>query len=254
MQTDGTLSEPAASSPALNADYPWDEFASADYCDHNYLELRQDDAEILKLTASWFAEAMEGRTGRGVDVGAGPNLYPSLAMLPHCSELTLREYSAANLAFLREQTGKLPERWRPFWDLVAERSGADGFAAARELLAECATVEQGSIFELPRASWDLGTMFFVAESLSEDPAEFEAATACFVRALRPGAPFAAAFMEHSLGYDVAGVSFPATPVGEPEIAACLDPLAADLKVHWVEMRPQLRPGLNGMIVAVGRAR
>jgi hypothetical protein len=197
---------------------------------------------------------MGGTTGHGLDVGAGPNLYPSLSMLPHCSELTLREYSAANVAFLREQTAKLPERWRPFWDVVSAQSAAGDFAAARELLAERAHVEQGSIFELPRAGWDLGTMFFVAESLSEDPAEFEAATGCFVRALRPGAPFAAAFMEHSLGYDVAGVSFPATPVGETEIAACLERVATDLEVHWVEMRPQLRPGLNGMIVAVGRAR
>jgi hypothetical protein len=254
MQTDGTLSEPAASSPALNAQYPWDEFASADYCDHNYLELRKDDAEILGIAASWFAEAMDGRTGHGVDVGAGPNLYPSLSMLPHCSKLTLREYSAANVAFLREQTAKLPERWRPFWDVVCARSASGDFDEARELLAERAEVEQGSIFELPRASWDLGAMFFVAESLSEDPAEFESATASFVRALRPGAPFAAAFMEHSLGYDVAGVSFPATPVGEKEITTCLDRVADDLKVHWVEMRPKLRPGLNGMIVAVGRAR
>jgi hypothetical protein len=253
MQTDGTLSGPA-SAPALNAHYPWDQFSSEDYCDHNYLELRADDAEILEITASWFAAQMQGRTGHGVDVGAGPNLYPSLAMLPHLSKLTLREYSAANVAFLREQTAELPQRWEPFWRIV-ERCGAEGdFAAARKRLAELAAVEQGSIFELPRAQWDLGTMFFVAESLSEDPAEFEAATTGFVRSLRPGAPFAAAFMEHSVGYEVAGVDFPATPVGTEEVRTCLEHVADTLTVHWVEMRPQLRPGLNGMIVAVGLAR
>src|SRR6266571_3791962 len=109
MQTDGSPPEPA--SPARNAQYPWDEFAAADYCDHNYLELREDDAEILGIVSAWFAGEMHDRPGHGLDVGAGPNLYPALSMLPHCTELTLREYSAANVAWLREQTAELPERW-----------------------------------------------------------------------------------------------------------------------------------------------
>jgi hypothetical protein len=252
MQTDGPPPEPA--SPARNAQYPWDEFAAADYCDHNYLELREDDAEILGIVSAWFAGEMQDRPGRGLDVGAGPNLYPALSMLPYCTELTLREYSAANVAWLDEQIAELPERWRPFWDVVSPGAALGDFAKARDLLAERAGVERGSIFELPRAGWDLGTMFFVAESISQDPAEFEQAVAAFVRALRPGAPFAAAFMEHSKGYDVAGVRFPATPVGVPEIAACLGGLAVDLRVHRVEMRPKpLRPGYTGMVVAVGRA-
>ena len=33
------------------------------------------------------------------------------------------------------------------------------------------------MFDLPKARWDLGTMFFVAESITEDPAEFRAAVA-----------------------------------------------------------------------------
>ena len=250
--TDGPPPEPA--SPARNAQYPWDEFAAAEYCDHNYLELREDDAEILGTVRSWFAEEMRDRTGHGVDVGAGPNLYPALSMLPHCTDLTLREYSAANVAWLHEQTADLPERWRPFWDVVSPGACVGDFAKARDLLAERARVEQGSVFELPRAAWDLGTMFFVAESISQDPAEFEQAAASFVRALRPGAPFAAAFMEQSKGYDVAGVRFPATPVGAAEITACLSGLTAGLQVNRVEMRPKpLRPGYTGMLVAIGRA-
>jgi hypothetical protein len=250
---DGSASEP--SSPARNAQYPWDEFAAADYHDHNYLELREDDAEILGFVASWFADEMRNRSGHGLDVGAGPNLYPTLAMLPHCGELTLREYSAANVEWLAGQTADLPEHWRPYWDVVSPGSRHGDFTKAHDLLAERVHVERGSIFELPEAAWDLGTMFFVAESISQDPAEFRAAAGCFVRALRHGAPFAAAFMEQSDGYDVAGVSFPATPVGAAEITDCLGALASDVQVHRVEMRPApLRPGYTGMLVAVGRAR
>jgi len=140
-------------------------------------------------------------------------------------------------------------------EVVSPEAGLGDFAKARELMAERARVERGSVFELPRATWDLGSMFFVAESMSEDPVEFEAATTSFVRSLRSGAPFAAAFMEQSSGYDVAGVSFPATPVGVEEITACLDSVAADIRVRRVEMRPKpLRPGYTGMVVAIGRAR
>ncbi len=252
MPTDAPPSEPAA--PARNAQFPWDEFAPADYCDHNYLDLREDDAQILRITAGWFAEQMRRGPGHGLDIGAGPNLYPALSMLPHCGRLTLREYSAANVAWLREQTAHLPERWAPFWDVVSPGTRLGDFAKARQLLAERARVEQGSVFELPRAQWDLGTMFFVAESISQDPTEFESAVGHFVRALRQGAPFAAAFMEQSDGYDVAGVRFPATPVGAEEIEACLGALTCELTVHRIEMRPApLRPGYTGMVVAVGRA-
>lgn len=242
--------------PARNAQFPWDEFAAVDYCDHNYLKLRDDDEEILELVAGWFAQAATERPGGdAIDVGAGPNLYPSLAMLPHSRSVTLREYSASNVEFLRGQSAALPERWRPFWDVISPGTRYGDFAKARELLAERARVEQGSIFDLPQSHWDLGTMFFVAESISQDPVEFESAVGHFVRALRPGSPYAAAFMERSDGYEVAGVRFPATPVVSHEVQYCLSALSTDLQVRRVEMRPvPLRPGYTGMIVAVGRAR
>lgn len=245
----------AAPVPARNAQFPWNEFAAVDYCDHNYLKLREDDKEILELVSRWFAQEMGKRSaGDAIDVGAGPNLYPSLAMLPHSRTMTLREYSTSNVEFLRAQTADLPERWGPFWDVVSPGARHGDLGKARALLAERVRVEQGSVFDLPHSSWDLGTMFFVAESISQDPAEFESAVGRFVRALRPGSPFAAAFMEQSDGYDVAGVRFPATPVGRREVRACLGALSTDLRVERVEMRPApLRAGYTGMIVAVGRA-
>ena len=253
MSTNGPqLTTPA---PARNAQFPWDEFAAVDYCNHNYLELRDDDKEILEFVSDWFGqEAAKRPDGDAVDVGAGPNLYPSLAMLPHSRTVTLREYSTSNVEFLRAQSAELPDRWEPFWDVVSRGARHGDFAKARALLAERARVEQGSIFDLPQSRWDLGAMFFVAESISQDPVEFESAVGHFVRALRPGSPFAAAFMEQSDGYEVAGVRYPATPVRSQEVRYCLGALSTDLTVQRVEMRPApLRPGYTGMIVAVGRA-
>jgi hypothetical protein len=73
------------------------------------------------------------------------------------------------------------------------------------------------VFELPASQWDLGTMFFVAESITEAPEEFRAAVAGFIGALRPGAPFAAAFMAGSDGYPVAGTYFPALPITPDDV-------------------------------------
>ena len=257
MSIAGQSSAPAAM--ARNAQFPWDEFAADAYHEHNYDSLREDDAEMLGTVASWFDTATATAPVRdglyGLDVGAGPNLYPALSMLPHCREITLREYSASNAAWLRTGTAHLDERWRPFWDVVSPAGDHGDFESARARLAERARVEQGSVFDLPRAGWDLGTMFFVAESISQDPAEFEAATGAFVRALRPGSPFAAAFMERSAGYEVGGIEFPATSVGEPEITDCLESVATDLKVQRVQVRPApLRPGYTGYVVAIGRAK
>jgi NNMT/PNMT/TEMT family protein len=244
-----------ATAPARNAQFPWDDFAADAYHEHNYDSMREDDAEMLGLVASWFDAAAGGTALRGLDVGAGPNLYPTLAMLPYCSEITLREYSASNVAWLRAATGELDGRWRPFWEVVSPRERYGDFESARARLSGTAKVEQGSVFDLPEAGWDLGTMFFVAESISQDPAEFEAATGAFVRALRPGSPFAAAFMERSQGYEVGGIAFPATSVGESEVSGCLETVATDLKVQRVRVRPApLRPGYTGYVVAIGRAK
>ena len=90
----------------------------------------------------------------------------------------------------------------------------------------CAGVEQRSVFDLPAAQWDLGTMFFVAESITEDPAEFRDAVARFVGALKPGAPFAATFMAGSDGYPVAGTRFPALPITAADVSEHLTALGA----------------------------
>lgn len=249
----------ATAAMARNAQFPWDEFAADAYHEHNYDSLREDDAEMLGTVASWFdtATATAPARGRlsGLDVGAGPNLYPSLSMLPHCDKITLREYSASNAAWLRTRTAHLDPSWQPFWDVVSPAGDHGDFESARARLAERARVDHGSVFDLPEARWDLGTMFFVAESISQDPAEFTAATEAFVRALRSGSPFAAAFMEGSVGYEVGGIAFPAISVGEPEISGCLEAVATDLKVQRVQVRPApLRPGYTGYVVAIGRAK
>ncbi len=246
-----------------NAEFPWDRFNTSSYLQHNYTHMRDDDAEILELTQSWFAAALPdaapadngtGTGAHGLDVGCGPNLYPSLAMLPLCRSLTLIDYSTRNVSWLRSHLGACDDIWQPYWDLVSPDGRRGRFDDARSWLAERGRIQRGSVFDLPVAGWDVGTMFFVAESITADHAEFDLALDRFLRALRPGAPFAAAFMEQSQGYEVGGVAFPSVPVGVGEIDACLAQRTSELKVHRIEIRPApLRAGYAGMLLALGRA-
>jgi hypothetical protein len=184
-------------------------------------------------------------------------------MLPWTERILLAEYAPPNIDWLRDKLydENNPWDWAPFWRELNEETGYCDIDRPRERLREACVSEQGysgierlSVFELPEKQWDLGTMFFVAESITEDPAEFRAAIARFIGALTDRAPFAAAFMAGSDGYPVAGTDFPALPVGPASITQHLTDLGAtDLSVTQLSTEARVRDGYDGMIVATGYA-
>lgn len=237
-----------------NDDFPWDEFNSSVYYEHNYVTLQGEDEHILDAVGSFFSSAGIGPDAHGIDVGSGANLYPLFAMLPFCQDVVLWEWSAANVRWLKEETQSYSVEWDPFWAVLTRYPAYGAVTEPRDMVGKRGRPQQGSIFDLPAARWDVGTMFFVAESLTAEVDEFERATRCFVGALKPGAPFAAAFMAGSKGYPVAGVEFPAVDVGVEEVRKCLDDITSDLTVFQVERTgAPLRDGYSGMILAHGRA-
>jgi hypothetical protein len=96
-------------------------------------------------------------------------------------------------------------------------------------------------------------MFFTAESISAEPSEFQVALASFIRSLRPGSPFAAAFMRNSEGYSVGVRQFPAVAITEDDVKCCLAHDTKDLTIHKIGLTNKpLRTGYGGMILATGR--
>ena len=96
-------------------------------------------------------------------------------------------------------------------------------------------------------------MFFVADGMTTDKAEFELAVRTFLDALLPGSPFLMAFMEGSEGYDVRDKQFPSVKVTPQS----LDALLADLPVTGTSVlrtdksaRP-LRRGYDAMLLVTG---
>ncbi len=248
---------PSGDIQVKNADAPWDEFDPTAYVDHNYRSLQAEDEEILHLIRDHFGghfRKPDVGPVSGIDVGAGANLYPALAMLPWCDEITLFERSPANVDYLRSQVTSYDPNWDVFWDALREHEayrclGMD----PRERFCKVVEVEQGDIFDLRRheGHWSVGTMFFVAESMTTSHDEFRLGVARFMRALAPGAPFAAAFMEHSEGYWVGDNFFPACDVGKPDVNASLEPFADEFVTKRLKSSAAVRDGYSGMIVAYG---
>ncbi|GIG68652.1 SCO2525 family SAM-dependent methyltransferase [Phytomonospora endophytica] len=257
----------------FNEDFPWDAFDSEWYHSLNYATLRDDDHDILTIVRDFFTEAhaqdRPERAWSGLDVGTGANLYPALSMLPFCRRIRLHEFSASNVSWLeREIGGGFRPSWDPFWAALCEREPYAAVADPRARLREVAEVCQDSVFTLsdgaetgPRdvfnglavRTWDVGTMFFGAESMTTDFVEFKLAVGRFMHSLRPGAPFAAAFMRDSKGYTVGDVDFPAVAIKEQDVAECLEGLASRVEVQVTGLEATLRAGYGGMIVATGRA-
>lgn len=122
-------------------------------------------------------------------------------------------------------------------------------------MSKIATVEQGSILtDLSGRGFTMGTMFWVAESLSDLRSEYETANRNFGNAMEPGSPFCAGYMEDSHGYEVDGIRFPATPVGVADVETSLGSRSTDLVVRHIDPDPApIRPGEPGFVLATGRA-
>jgi hypothetical protein len=243
-----------AAPPLANADFPWDSFDSAAYFEKNYSKLRGDDEEIINVVADFFQahETPRRLRPRAIDVGAGANLYPALAMLPFAAEVTLCERAFTNRDWLAAEILKPHPSWWQFWSHM--NAGRQAYATLKnpfDLLDRRAQVVKGNIFSLRPGQFDIGTMFFVAESITTRNDEFERATQSFVNSLVPRAPFAAAFMRDSSGYRVGNRDYPACSVDERDVRQALDRVATDVRIRTVDSA-DLRDGYCGMIVATGR--
>jgi len=173
-------------------------------------------------------------------------------MLPYAFRVTLYERAWTNRDWLSHSLEKPQDSWDQFWKAISHgRHHYDRITRPLELLADRANVAKGNVFDLKPGQYDLGTMFFVAESITTRDDEFRRAARLFVDTLKPGAPFAAAFMRNSSGYVVGKKSFPACMVSEDDVREALKPVARRVEIKTVDSH-DLREGYGGMMVATGR--
>ncbi len=241
----------------LNADVSWASFDPIAYVDHNYRALQAEDEEIIHIVRDHFGDHFRGRTPgpvSGIDVGAGANLYPALAMLPWCDEITLLERSSANVRYLESQVGSYDANWDQFWRVLCKN---EAYAALdmdpRAKFRDAVRVEPGNLFDLVRheGRWSMGTMFFVAESMTTSHKEFARGVECFLRASHP------ARRSPPRSWNIPGLYagehfFPACDVGELEVYEKPRAFCGRVQDDAPQGFGRRTRRLFGMIVAYGR--
>jgi NNMT/PNMT/TEMT family len=243
--------------PGLRNDQvAWSKFDADEYWKLNFADVLPEDAEIIESASKFLITACEpGRSKTAVDVGAGANLYPGLLMLPWVERIVFTEHAESNIGWLRKHLAETSGEWewQRFWNLVAHQPCYQNIKDPRRALAAAHEVRALSIFDLPRRTWDLGSMFFVADGLTEDRAEFELAVRTFLGALVPGSPFLMAFMEGSTGYEVRGVRFPSVRLRLPSLEALLArlPVTGTSVLRTNNTIRALRKGYDAMLLVTG---
>jgi|HubBroStandDraft_1064217.scaffolds.fasta_scaffold232681_2 hypothetical protein len=240
-----------------NEEAPWSAFDPYGYWKSNYEDIFPEDEQIIRYASHFLIEACDGRAPikAAVDVGAGTNLYPALLMLPWTKRIVFTDYAASNIDWLSENLADAPDEWawQPFWNLMAGMPGYRNIEQPRRRLATGHDICHLSVFDLPARTWDLGSMFFVADGITSDRVEFESAVRTFLAALVPGAPFMMAFMEHSAGYEVSGVRFPAIEVTPESLNTLLDglPVTGTKILRTDSSVRRLRTGYDAMLLTTG---
>ncbi|WP_424871943.1 SCO2525 family SAM-dependent methyltransferase [Streptomyces sp. SAI-229] len=238
-----------------NADAPWSKFDPEVYVDLNYRTPFMADLLIVGLIRDYFSRCYERgvpASAWGVDMGAGANLYPALSMLPWCQSVHLLDHVTQNVEYLEKQAsgGGYDTAWDAFWEVLSQ-APAYRDVEPRSRFRDIVRVERADLLDLDvQRRWDIGTMFFVAEAMSEHPDEFRRAVECFMDALGRGAPFAAAFMKESREYQIGAHTYPACRVNADRVRESLEPFTAELEIH--DLDHMVRPGHEGMILALGR--
>ena len=214
------------------ADNSESQFDPETYLAHYYNDPHPDDDLVLRLTCEALKKAPPSRPLETIDVGTGPNLYPLFAAMPRASSMTAWDYSQVNIEWLRKELAK--ETMRPqfehFWAVARDAYGAEARLPQNPIpeLRQKTKPQKGSIFDLPERQWDAGTMFFCAEAVTTERAEFDRACACYARSVKPGGTLVAAFLLNSVSYELEGkrsqlMTLTEDPRGAGVIAADLGP-------------------------------
>ncbi|MFH9728107.1 class I SAM-dependent methyltransferase [Streptomyces sp. NPDC017254] len=213
-----------------NRDADWNAWPVADYLAENYRELHPIDIGVIRHHSAVYRRYAPGGLDRTLELGAGPNLYPLMPAGAAARRIDALEPSAASVRYLRGQLARGPDdSWQPFYALCRSLDPALPTSCAEALRP--VRVVPGTTGDLVPGTYDLVSMNFVAESVTEDLGEFTALCEAFVGAVRPGGRILAAFMERMPSYRIGtGPVWPALPVDEAALRTVFTPLTTGLRV------------------------
>jgi predicted RNA methylase len=244
----------------------WDAFDVAEYVRRCYGDSIMDvDRALIEgvIDAMQALDLKPGSWRRAADVGAGPNLFPSLLMAPFMvdpkvgGQLDLIEIGASNRDYLKTVTTASPcpagldTVWTKFEELMADRSElwVDSLQKVRAL----ATVRAGDIFALPPETYDAISAFFVPESITDSFEQCELAVAKLIAAAKPDGFIMVGHMLGSDGwYAGEGNHYPAVPLSIEQLSDLYEDHLDFMRIIEPPLTPEVRHGYNGAAVVVGK--
>jgi hypothetical protein len=238
-----------------NDDVDWDRWPVADYLAENYREVHPADAAVITHHSALYRRLAPGSLRRSVEFGAGPNLYPLILASAASRRIDAVDAGAGNIAYLEQQILVEPDAsWLPFHALCRRLNPAVPPTLAGALAR--VQIVHGDVRDLPSGEYDLASMHFVAESTTEDYAEFSGLCRAFVRCVVPGGYLLAAFMENMPTYRIGPASrWPGCPVNPQLVTEVFTPLTQELSVTHIDTDPTLPDyGDTGMVLLEGRRR
>lgn len=241
--------------PTRNDDVDWDSWPVQDYLGENYRELHPSDAAVISHHSAFYRRFAPGSAARSLEFGAGPNLFPLILAAAVSRRIDAVEASATGVAYLTSQLEQAPDAsWLPFHALC-HRLNPEVPPTLPEALAGVRVVH-GDIRALPPGAYDIASMNFVAEGVTEDFAEFTDLCHRFVRCVVPGGHLVAAFMENMPTYRIGPASqWPGCPVNPAVVTEVFAPLTERLAVTRIDADPTLPDyGDSGMVLLTAARR
>lgn len=235
--------------PTRNDDVDWDSWPVQDYLGENYRELHPSDAAVIAHHSAFYRQFAPASAARSLEFGAGPNLYPLMLAAAASRRIDAVEASAAGVAYLTRQLEQPPDAsWSPFYELC--RSLDPGLPPSLPEALTRVRVVHGDIRALTPGGYDIASMNFVAEGVTEDFTEFTDFCHRFVRSVGPGGHLVAAFMENMPTYRIGPASrWPGCPVDPDVVTEVFAPLTRRLVVTRIDADPTLPDyGDSGMVL------
>src|SRR5262249_54622395 len=185
-----------------NRDVDWDAWPVEDYLSENYRQMHPSDLAVIEHHSRFYREFAPDSFARSVEFGAGPNLYPLMLAAGVSRAIDRMEARLDSVASLADQIASGPDAsWDEFY--LACRAHQPNLPGSLSMAMERVEVRRGGADAVEQDAYDLASMHFVAESVTEDRDEFRALCARFVGSAPAGAPLGAAVLEN-LGVCTAG--------------------------------------------------
>jgi hypothetical protein len=161
---------------ATTAFADFDVFDSSEYADRNYggEEALLDDQNICKIV-SFVLSKLGIKNAKAVDIGCGPNPYPAMLLAPYARFIDLLEFSPPSRVYMSDfLSGQLPESKMQIWPKFPRymvEGGGEPYENVLPLLLQMAAegrvrVQFGDAHNLAQEKWELGSMYFVDDSIS----------------------------------------------------------------------------------------